>query len=77
MKNDKFLIHFIESLTKKDLFIGVWILGGALFAYLFWQYEKKRTRRNFKESNAYTNQTAVTLNKKDSVLQTSKSEDRD
>lgn len=49
MRNDKFLVEFVNQLTKKDLFIAVWLLGAALFVYLMWSYNKRVTRRNFRE----------------------------
>jgi len=51
MRNDKFLVEFVNQLTKKDLFIAVWLLGAALFVYLMWSYNRRVTRRNFREDH--------------------------
>lgn len=50
MRNDKFLVEFINNLTTKDLFIGTWLLGAAVFGYLMWSYSKKANQRNFREN---------------------------
>ncbi|MFM8314114.1 MAG: hypothetical protein ACKOA8_07490 [Deltaproteobacteria bacterium] len=51
MRNDKYLVEFLHQLTKKDIFIAVWIIGAATFSYLMWSYQKKVTQRNFKPSD--------------------------
>ncbi|NBX67998.1 MAG: hypothetical protein EBR01_03420 [Proteobacteria bacterium] len=51
MRNDKFLVELINNLTKKDLFIGTWLFGAALFSYLMWSYSKKANQRNFRSDD--------------------------
>lgn len=48
---DKFLVEFINHLTKKDLFIAVWLFGAALFSYLMWSYNRRANQRNFREDS--------------------------
>jgi hypothetical protein len=54
MRQDKFLVEFVSHLTKKDLFIGAWVLGAALFSYMMWSYSKNSNRRNFREQETGT-----------------------
>ncbi len=50
MRDDKFLVQLINNISKKDLFIGIWLLSGAFISYLMWSYYKKANQRNFRES---------------------------
>ncbi len=62
MRNDKFLVEFVNQLTKKDIFIAVWLFGAALFSYLMWSYQKKANRRNFREVDPMpTNKSSVSI----------------
>jgi len=65
MRNDKFLINFVNSLTKKDVFIAAWLLGGVLFAYLFWSYQKKSNQRNFRDANSRDGRRELVVKKSD------------
>ena len=67
MNDNKFLIHFFERMTKKDLFIAVWLLGGALFAYLFLNYQKKSNQRNFRSTSGNENSGSLTVKQKSSA----------
>lgn len=51
MRDDKFLVQLINNISKKDLFIGIWLLSGAFISYLMWSYYKKANQRNFREGN--------------------------
>jgi threonine/homoserine/homoserine lactone efflux protein len=65
MRNDKFLIQFVNQLTKKDIFIAVWIAGAALFTYLLWSYQKKVNQRNFKSQQSANKSHALKVTKTD------------
>ncbi|MBM4317311.1 MAG: hypothetical protein FJ116_07505 [Deltaproteobacteria bacterium] len=65
MRSDKFLVEFINQLTKKDIFIAVWIAGAALFTYLLWSYQKKANQRNFKTLKPTNKSTSIKITKTD------------
>lgn len=65
MRSDKFLVEFINQLTKKDIFIAVWIAGAALFTYLLWSYQKKASQRNFKTLKPTNKSTSIKITKTD------------
>lgn len=65
MRSDKFLVEFINQLTKKDIFIAVWIAGAALFTYLLWSYQKKANQRNFKTLEPTNKSTSIKITKTD------------
>jgi len=54
MKSQKILVTLLERLTHKQIFGIIWVVMFVGFAYLFYQFQKKRDQRNFREgSNVY------------------------
>jgi hypothetical protein len=46
--NGKFLVSFVQSFSQKQMFILAWMAMGGLFAFMFYNYYRSRTRRNFR-----------------------------
>lgn len=61
----KFLVQLISSLTHKQILFIVWAAIVGLFVWLMLAYQKKMSRRNFRDEKTPPRGTNLVLLKKD------------
>ena len=49
-QSGKFLLDFIDGLTRQQIFFGFWVGIGLFFLFIFWRQYQRTEQRNFRDT---------------------------